>query len=497
MQDNQPTPGSNVQLATNTPFTPQPSTPEPIPTEPPRPIKPKSHKKLIAIISCCVVSLALIISGVAFAIIHNSPEKVLFDAVSGFLNAKNIELNGKYKIKSTSEYSDLDSIDLDFSGATTGIANASEITATMNFKNSDPLTVTIDETFTDDGVLYLKITNLEDALGKMSESGALGYYGGFEQYFGDLIGEIDGDWWKISVDDVLDGFEGMIAEEDKSKYSETYNCIFNKIKSAKDKNDKLVKLYGENSFLSSEKYQPTDTKSGLNLSEFNNSGDLYKLNFDTEKLTTFLNDTKNIVDADGIAACFNTVTTVEVSDINREDVENLINGLPDVILSIKGWNHELQGVYLASKPMDAPAPTDQDIEEDCGVVYEVTESTEENTDYDASIDSEPADEFIEDDVLPETESAEEITDCISYEPVPEPVNDYDMYMLFSYPASVNISTPNNTKSISDVVKIAIHSFQTMLTESFSASDDYSITVDTNININDAEDVDTYDYIVED
>jgi len=127
--------------------------------------KKKRKKGLIAAIISIVA--VLLIGGGAFAaayIINNQPTNIIASAMDNLAKAKNVAINGTIDFSLTNgELLGVDSVNITLDDQNTNIKNSATVSIKINFANStDTATINLGEVMLENGVVYLKADGLED-----------------------------------------------------------------------------------------------------------------------------------------------------------------------------------------------------------------------------------------------------------------------------------------------------------------------------------------------
>ena len=326
----------------------------------------KTEKKSkTGIIIGAIIGAVAVIGGGAYAYIHNTPEKVQYDAIAGFLSADHIQVEGTVKVLPDEEAGNgLNSLELELKEAAAGLNYDAEATIKANVENIGNVSVSLGGVFVEDGTIYIKVSNLKDALGEVLEATGVGYdYDTINEMTDGLIGEIDGQWWKISVDEVVDSLDDdLIDKATKNKVKKGWGCIMETAKSESGEKDKYAKIYKENSFVTTTKATGSlENHAGVSTTAFEKAGDIYDVKIDAEKLAGFLSETAKTANADKLFTCLEdagVMTKSQVEDakssvaegkVDVDEVKEIISEMPTVKIAISGWNHNLSGIYVDYK----------------------------------------------------------------------------------------------------------------------------------------------------
>ena len=314
-----------------------------------------------------VAAGVVVLGGVgAFAYTSSRPENVALSAFSNFMNAKTISLSGTISALQESSYTsgyvagdtNTNKVELTFKSDAQKLSNST--TASVSVKTADmeeAIDVDLGAVFIDDGTLYLKVDKLKDALNKAVESSgdsSSAYI--VELILGDLVGDIEGQWWKISVDEVTEGLvkNGVISNSDKSKVDDGWACALDYLKESAERQSDVANIYKDNQFITLRAHEG-DLKSsaGISLDEFKKAGSLYDLSLDAAKLTSFANAAVGKMDTDSLTSCLvdkgviSESTKEETEEVKQEDVEKALENMPSIVVATSGlFSHKLTGFYV-------------------------------------------------------------------------------------------------------------------------------------------------------
>lgn len=350
---------------------------------PDAPVKKSKKGLAIGLIAGTVVLCGGIGLGVAYAM-NNTQENIVLSAVSDFLTKDEMSMSGSFDYKIAEDDSDVytnssstlkNCID-DKSGLTNKCGtsvmayknpishvrvdikndknadNETKTSATFTVTyNDEDITITVDSVIVKDYTLYVSLSNLKDAVKKGFKAVASSSYESYAEVYEDLInevvGEVDGAWWKISVPDLVDSVEA-ISSNDKTKVKDAYSCVVDVANKASKDGSKIADIYRENAFVAIDKYEGGKKPSA--------KGDLYKVTLDAEKFANFANKVGDHIEAYGIEDCikkFNDINGVNAkftrTEVKADDYTKAFEELSDgLVVSIENgfFSHTLSGIYF-------------------------------------------------------------------------------------------------------------------------------------------------------
>ena len=327
------------------------------------PVQPKK-KKTGLIVGIIIAAVVLIGGGIAAALIlmnlnrGDAVSKAIEKLASGNVPA-NVKMDGTFTLVPNDEDSLISNvkIDLDMQASTSSLMNSATATLTANFTNGGSFEFDLDEVYAANGDLYFKISGLTNALEDYTTSlqGSLLEDEYADTNYGEdltvivdceetgdcepvdttgddaisleslteilsLIEAVDGEWLRISTDD-LSTIGGLTTTD-----SDT-SCLVNLMGDAKSYNNSIAEMYGKNPFI-------TSTTEGVTLAS--KSGEpVYKVVIDEEKFSTFINDFQDSTLAENLLSCMG----YEGMKVDTDDLAEEISEWPTFYVEVdKDYN---------------------------------------------------------------------------------------------------------------------------------------------------------------
>ena len=363
---------------------------EPLPTE---------KKKKTGLIVGIIIALFLAIGcGVAAALMvmkpgTGDPVAAAFNKIMSGQAPANVIANGTINVAINNDESPVTNLklDLDAGVMTNSLINSSAATLTATLKNVGDVTVKLSEMRATDNEIYLKVDGLVDAVTK---SGLLQLllntstqntindvvdcdteYGcavedeeaileddeeedleeevvldaeedtslisQYTTYLSGVLEIVDGEWIKISMDDIEELTEGNA--------SEATECLTNLANDISQNRNVLAEMYNKNAFIGSASGEVTVAKK---------NDPIYQVAFDQEKLAGFIAD----LDGSEIMANLNKCQskngegTLSLSDNQEEIIEDL-SKLPAIYVEVNG-NNDITRLYSTLSSDDFSATVD-------------------------------------------------------------------------------------------------------------------------------------------
>lgn len=302
--------------------------------------KPKS--KGTGIVIAIVAVLVLALGGLAtwFFVFFNNPTKVVSDAVSGFLSAEHLAMQGDVWLEPSNPDSsdEVKKIWLSFSSNSRELSPSSHSGAmNVELANDDAFTVFFDYKIAQDHRLFVRFSSVTEALETMEISQA--NYPDRTKFF-DVVEMIDDQWWEVDLAKLVKDYD---LDASISDYYNGYMDCTDDYLSVTLQDRTLSKLYLDHSFF--------DIKeSGVKLDNFEESGKSYSVKIDPELAADFMNGLISSDSADTYFKCLadKLDQSYDANDIEKYDADDIKDSLPDdyqLLLDINPWTHRLNAVH--------------------------------------------------------------------------------------------------------------------------------------------------------
>lgn len=144
---------------------------------------------------------------------------------------------------------------------------------------------------------------------------------------GEIVATIDGQWIKISIDDVMNNeLFSSVDQQTRQQLSDTYHCAVNTMSGLTNYSEEFSSLYS--------KYPLIDLQSGDN--------SFYNVSLNANNIASYLNSVPNTKLYSDLMACNTTETTVPEWSITADDVSTALEGLPQISAKFDGFlSHHL------------------------------------------------------------------------------------------------------------------------------------------------------------
>lgn len=328
----------------------------------PKAKKNKNHNKAVLIAGGVIAVLGLGGLGTAYAI-ANTPENIALSAVASVFAAKQKHVSSTFSLNlKDSKVVGVKSAQLTLDA---DINTDREVSTTaelaVNFYDTK-IKLSLDTVILKDYTVYIKINQLKAAAkavleqydqsiksgdSNVSHNGSDDYTSTppYEDIINQLVGKIDGEWWRISIPELIDVDEKLSAKE-KVEARKTYGCIVNFLSDAKTKVD-YAELYQKHAFISLQPYEGDQ--------KFDSEGKAYIIQFSSNKIADFGNALASSFKGLGVKECLPENVLNDGSDddvdgddkLSANDVDEMIRQWPTTIVTVKNnfFSHEVTGLY--------------------------------------------------------------------------------------------------------------------------------------------------------
>ena len=321
--------------------------------------KPKKSKTgLIVGIICALLILGGAGGFIAAYAINNQPENIIASSIDKFVNAKKISTTGTINLDFDEDMVGIDEATLTLGAAASDSNETGNLSLAVTMADGTEIKdLSIGETLMSDGILYLKFDGLEELYDKyLSQYLPIYTTVNLEEtdttvsvdeytttanslistYIADAISKIDGEWFEISVDDVLDSdYLSSMSSSDKKQIKTTYNCVMDTLNNGQKYSKELSDLYSKHKFIV--------MTSGEN--------SYYNISFAARPFTDFLNAIPSTAFVTDFATCIGSDTSgIEDVTVDSETVEDFLGQLPNISAKFDGFfSHELSALKITDK----------------------------------------------------------------------------------------------------------------------------------------------------
>lgn len=342
-------------------------------------VKPPKKKKTSLIVGV-IIAILLVLGGIGFGIwyfaVYQNPENVVFDAVNNLITAKNVSPTGSFTI--SIPVSDGYQVDLNITAesASRRLPNESLVKLMLSVRDAsgsammdEPIEVDVGGIQMSDGVVYLKFDHLSETFDNIlpnifphTDCGPLMDCLPDDNPIEDALYEIadllDGEWWQISLPDVLDEI-GELEDWQAEAVEELYTCALNAMNT--DDYSEIATLYARHRFI--------EVKEIAALDVYPQGTTGYSVSLNHDALANFLNSSKRVSAATAFYDCYNAtidkasrhtdsyyyededfeemkISPDGIKDITASDLNKLFPTDAEIILFVEPWGHALREVSI-------------------------------------------------------------------------------------------------------------------------------------------------------
>ncbi|MBQ3453128.1 hypothetical protein IJG28_02985 [Candidatus Saccharibacteria bacterium] len=333
------------------------------------PVQPKK-KKTGLVIGIVVAAVLLIGGGIAAAIVIMNMNRG--DAVAAAMNKiisgetpQNVVVDGVIDIAPNDEDSPISNvrIALNSEASSSSMLNSSVAKVTASVTDGDDIEFEFDEVYAATGDLYFKIDGVADALSNymytmedvtaenavtedvivddvITDEQATFDITDMLAGFSGILDVVDGQWLKISVDELAQLSDGAMSDS-------TLSCLNTFTNDIKNYNNSVAEMYKRNPFV-------TSTTGGVTLASQNYP--VYKVTIDQEKFGTFVADLNGSELARNLYSCMG----YDDAEVNTDDVVAEMNNLPALYVEIDN-DDNFSRLYFTSDLDDSDATVTADL----------------------------------------------------------------------------------------------------------------------------------------
>ena len=172
--------------------------------------------------------------------------------------------------------------------------NSAAVHATLNFTmkgDNSPILLGLEGILAEDGKIYLKLDHLKDSLTAVLKSSGKEIDSEMQKSLDDFAMEIENKWQRIDAEEVIAGVGSALGftlpKVLQNGIAGTLSCVTQNVgKTLDQQSDLMAKLYRDNEFANFTELNSEESASYAKLS--GDLGKLYRINFDDNKLSRFL-----------------------------------------------------------------------------------------------------------------------------------------------------------------------------------------------------------------
>ena len=286
--------------------------------------KTKAQKFFLSILAALVAaSIALFIYFFFFANVSASTFSKIFHKVSGsdiefqqFVTGDALNTKGESQIQQA---------DLRVSLSRGSTENSAAVHATLNFTmkgDNSPILLGLEGILAEDGKIYLKLDHLKDSLTAVLKGSGKEIDSEMQKSLDDFAMEIENKWQRIDAEEVIAGFSGALGftlpKVLQNGIAGTLSCVTQNIgKTLDQQSDLMAKLYRDNEFANFTELSSEESASYAKLS--GDLGKLYRITFNDNKLSRFLEAANKASQSTEISKCLSNAYSLAPNSYEEEE----------------------------------------------------------------------------------------------------------------------------------------------------------------------------------
>ena len=286
--------------------------------------KTKAQKIFLHLLAVLVAAgIALFVYFFFFANVSASTFSKIFHKVSGsdiefqqFVTGDALNTNGESQIQQA---------DLRVSLSRGSTENSAAVHATLNFTmkgDNSPILLGLEGILAEDGKIYLKLDHLKDSLTAVLKGSGKEIDSEMQKSLDDFAMEIENKWQRIDADEVIAGVGSALGftlpKVLQNSIAGTLSCVTQNIgKTLDQQSDLMAKLYRDNQFVNFTELSSEESVSYAKLS--GDLGKLYRITFNDNKLSRFLEAANKASQNTEISKCLSNAYSLAPNSYEEEE----------------------------------------------------------------------------------------------------------------------------------------------------------------------------------
>lgn len=286
--------------------------------------KTKAQKIFLHLLAVLVAAgIALFVYFFFFANVSASTFSKIFHKVSGsdiefqqFITGDSLNTKGESQIQQA---------DLRVSLSRGSTENSAAVHATLNFTmkgDNSPILLGLEGILAEDGKIYLKLDHLKDSLTAVLKGSGKEIDSEMQKSLDDFAMEIENKWQRIDAEEVIAGFSGALGftlpKVLQNGIAGTLSCVTQNIgKTHNQQSDLMTKLYRDNEFANFTELNNEESASYAKLS--GDLGKLYRITFNDNKLSRFLEAANKASQNTEISKCLSNAYSLAPNSYEEEE----------------------------------------------------------------------------------------------------------------------------------------------------------------------------------
>lgn len=286
--------------------------------------KTKAQKIFLHLLAALVAAgIALFIYFFFFANVSASTFSKIFHKISGsdiefqqFITGDSLNTKGESQIQQA---------DLRVSLSRGSTENSAAVHATLNFTmkgDNSPILLGLEGILAQDGKIYLKLDHLKDSLTAVLKGSGKEIDSEMQKSLDDFAMEIENKWQRIDAEEVIAGFSGALGftlpKVLQNGIAGTLSCVTQNIgKTHNQQSELMTKLYRDNEFANFTELNNEESASYAKLS--GDLGKLYRITFNDNKLSRFLEAANKASQNTEISKCLSNAYSLAPNSYEEEE----------------------------------------------------------------------------------------------------------------------------------------------------------------------------------
>ena len=340
--------------------------------------KTKVQKFFLSILAALIAAgIALFIYFFFFANVSTSTFSKIFHKVSGsdiefqqFVTGDALNTKGESQIQQA---------DLRVSLSRGSTENSAAVHATLNFTmkgDNSPILLGLEGILAEDGKIYLKLDHLKDSLTAVLKGSGKEIDSEMQKSLDDFAMEIENKWQRIDAEEVIAGVGSAMGftlpKVLQNGIAGTLSCATQNIgKTLDQQSDLMAKLYRDNEFANFTELSSEESVSYAKLS--GNLGKLYRITFNDNKLSRFLEAANKASQNTEISKCLSNAYSLAPNSYEEEEQGVLrdktikdydkyiqeIKSTANAVVGIDTFTGDIKGLIFATPNQKNPKELDQ------------------------------------------------------------------------------------------------------------------------------------------
>ena len=286
--------------------------------------KTKAQKIFLHLLAALIAAgVALFIYFFFFANVSASTFSKIFHKVSGsdiefqqFVTGDALNAKGESQIQQA---------DLRVSLSRGSTENSAAVHATLNFTmkgDNSPILLGLEGILAEDGKVYLKLDHLKDSLAAALKGSGKEIDSEMQKSLDDFVMEIENKWQRIDAEEVIAGVGSALGftlpKVLQNGIAGTLSCVTQNIgKTLDQQSDMMAKLYRDNEFANFTELSSEESASYAKLSS--DLGKLYRITFNNNKLSRFLEAANKASQNTEISKCLSNAYSLAPNSYEEEE----------------------------------------------------------------------------------------------------------------------------------------------------------------------------------